>query len=1059
MIATTVVVALALVTLAPAALSAGRTTPAALDARLADSLAAGRIPAAEALAESLFASHRARFARRPLVAASFLDTLGRRFFATGRPEGLTAARGFFTRALTLRERALGPDHAELAGTLSTIASLLDYEGRWSEALPLEERALGIRIARVGERDPSVAGSRRRIGLFLFQLGRYGEAEPMLARSLALYDSLPGDHAARIVDGLNNMGEVSRAQDNYEAAAAYFERALAVARERLPANDPTAAAIGSNLAGLYKDLGHYDDAEPLLLRFLEEARRSSDPAPEFLATASLNLAEVYRLQDRPAEAEPLYAEALAMARRAHPTGSPDLIPFINQAAVAAHALGRLEIAEPLYRETIENAGRALGDGHPLLAQSLHDLGGLLIGRRSLREAADTLRRALAIRERVFGPAHPEAALTRVELARCLSLDPAGGNAAAAPVLDQAIAVLDAAPAYPEARLDAHALRALLRAQGGRLDAAIADMAEALAGVDTLRARRGGGDRVRGSFMARHLDLYHQMVAWRLASGDLTGAIETHERARARILLDQLAAGAVNLRAGIAAAVLAPLERDERDARQRLARVQRLLAATPVGGDLGERARLEAVDSLEAVRDSTAWDLLRAQETIKERSPLWRDVLNARGRPASLAEIQRELLERGELMLLYHAGSTGSYLIAIPAAPGRPWVQALALDSAAARELRTAPGPLTALKLERIVAGAPDAPILGSSASLSSLLALEGEEERTLASQRASGGAGLLERRLEALGRTLMPPAAWRRVRDATEVVLIPDGALQLLPFEALVMRARARDGRARFWLDDGPPVRYATSATSLLSLTRRPAQLATAEIGPRVLSVTNPAYAPAESAGTGSAGASGPGVRGWAPLPGTARETEAIRSAFAPETVLVREGRAATEAGVRAVLPGRSYLHFATHGFVTERQSDVLGGLVLAPTDRTTAGSDDDGLLQLYEIYELRLACQLAVLSACGTQRGTRVAGEGVFALSRGFLAAGARRVIASLWAVNDESTARLMGDFFSGVASATRAGRTPHHAVALRDARRRMRAEPRWEDPFYWAPFTLTGVR
>ena len=84
-------------------------------------------------------------------------------------------------------------------------------------------------------------------------------------------------------------------------------------------------------------------------------------------------------------------------------------------------------------------------------------------------------------------------------------------------------------------------------------------------------------------------------------------------------------------------------------------------------------------------------------------------------------------------------------------------------------------------------------------------------------------------------------------------------------------------------------------------------------------------------------------------------------------------------------------------------------------------------------------------------------GEGVFALSRGFLAAGARRVVASQWAVEDRSTAELMGRFFRGIADAERAGRHPDYAQALRDAKRGVRQQAKWAHPYYWAPFVLVG--
>ena len=84
-------------------------------------------------------------------------------------------------------------------------------------------------------------------------------------------------------------------------------------------------------------------------------------------------------------------------------------------------------------------------------------------------------------------------------------------------------------------------------------------------------------------------------------------------------------------------------------------------------------------------------------------------------------------------------------------------------------------------------------------------------------------------------------------------------------------------------------------------------------------------------------------------------------------------------------------------------------------------------------------------------------GEGVFALSRGFLAAGVRRVVASQWAVNDDSTAALMGAFFTELVASDTRGERVDYARILRDAKRAVRARPEWSDPYHWAPFVLTG--
>lgn len=995
-------------------------------------IAAGIVPSADA--------RRRATPRDPAAAAARLDTLGLRAFASGTPKGWEEAERLFRRALTLRERSLGAQHPGIAATLGNLATLADYQGRWAEALELARRALAIRQAQPGPASAAVAAGHRHVGTLLYQLGRYAEAEPELVRALAVYDSLGAPHAGSSVDALNALGEVVRAQGRYVEATEILARGLRAARAGLERGDPRRAAVLNNLAGLHKDLARFDLAEPLLLEFLAAVDSSAGGFDrETIATARLNLAEIYRLQGRAAEAEPLYAEGLATARASLPEGSPDLVPFVSQSAAVLDALGRHAAAETLYREAAAITARTVGDAHPLLAQSLHDLGGLLTVTGRHAEARATLERALAIRERALGRRHPEAAVTRAALATSLAADPAAGDARAAPLLAEALAVLERAAAYPEARLDAYALRAEMAWRAGHRDSAIADLGRALESVDALRPHRGGGDATRAGFLAGQLPRFDRMVEWRLASGDVAGAIETHERARARVLLDQLAAGRVALTTGIPADVLAPLAAREQAARERLAALQTRTHELRARTDLPHADRFTGLAALESARDSAVRALQSAGEAIRDRNPVWRDVLTEGGRPASLAALQRELVRRGELALVYHVGQTSSVLFVIPPA-GRPAAVPLVIDTAAARVLRVPPGPLTSATLDGILVGREDAPGFGPGAPVAALLAAPSDEERALPLHTAPGEAPLLERRLHALARILMPEPTWRRVRGAARVIVVPDGALHVLPFEALVVRSRA-GAPPRYWLDEGPPVRYGSSATALLAIDRRAAASRTRETA-AVLSVTDPAFGATDAFG-----------RSWPPLPASRQETEALRRAFGDAALTVLAGGEAREARVRATLAGKHTIHFATHGFVSASKSELLAGLALAPGP--AASGDDDGLLQLYEIYALSLDADLAVLSACGTQRGPRVAGEGVFALSRGFLTAGCRRVVASLWAVNDASTAELMGGFFTALA---RRG-APDHARALRDAKRRLRADPRWADPFHWAPFVLEGAR
>jgi CHAT domain-containing protein len=315
---------------------------------------------------------------------------------------------------------------------------------------------------------------------------------------------------------------------------------------------------------------------------------------------------------------------------------------------------------------------------------------------------------------------------------------------------------------------------------------------------------------------------------------------------------------------------------------------------------------------------------------------------------------------------------------------------------------------------------------------------------------AGSAGGLLSRLQALFRALVPRDLWPVIARAREVLLVPDGALHGLPFEALVV-ALSPDGRPTYWLDEGPVVSYAPSATTACNLARRREERGSPERS--ALVVANPLFAPAPDRRR---------LGSLPPLPGTAGEAARIRHALeaAGDDVVVLSDAGAGEAAVREALASRTrtYLHFATHGLVQQGGNELLAALALAVPGRPAPPADDDGLLQLFEIYELDARSELTVLSACDSHTGRRVTGEGVFALSRAFLAAGARRVVASLWPVDDASTAYLMGAFYERVAGAS-APADVAYARALRDARRDVRAKAEWSHPYYWAPFVATGAR
>jgi CHAT domain-containing protein len=177
------------------------------------------------------------------------------------------------------------------------------------------------------------------------------------------------------------------------------------------------------------------------------------------------------------------------------------------------------------------------------------------------------------------------------------------------------------------------------------------------------------------------------------------------------------------------------------------------------------------------------------------------------------------------------------------------------------------------------------------------------------------------------------------------------------------------------------------------------------------------------------------------LPFTRSEADAIVSLAAGAPVLeALDFEASRARATSGELADYRIVHFATHG-VLDAEHPERSGIALS-----------DGFLRAGEIDRLDLPADLVVLSACETALGREIRGEGLVGLPRAFLHAGARRVLVSLWPVEDRATAELMRRFYREMLEK---GRPP--AAALRAAQDSLRREPGWEAPYFWAGFVLQG--
>jgi CHAT domain-containing protein/tetratricopeptide (TPR) repeat protein len=865
-------------------------------------------------------------------------------------------------------------------------------------------------------------------------GDTDRAEALATKCLKLYrtQELPDD--LLVVEAYNVLGSCAAERGLYALAIERFREGIARCDKLGTAADLPHSSLLLNVALLHKSQGDLAEA----LRALEQAlviyRRLVQP--DALGFAAFDAARVslYTAQGRLAEAYALAPHILELCRKYEIEDGPLVVTARHCEGLYHLSRGEFSAAEQAWRQVrtlLEKAKDA-----PLLPRTLNYLGLSAELQGRLKEAEGLYAQAEALQrdnQRAFPVTHFITLWRQAGLAE----------------------------------------RAGRRSQARRL------LEEAVAVVERARLKTYGDAQQRANFFAQFEAGFEDLVDAYVRDGDVESAFAASARGRSRTLLDQLQLAGVDPRAALKGTRGAELRLQEAELRQRITALR-------------ARAQFIAVGSAQQaqVRKLLA-DLDEAQESY---AAVWREILNASPVYRSLSaedpsrdllpKLRRHVLGPRTLLLAYHIGRARSYLFLLGDRSFKPEAFPLTAPAGVADRLAAVETPPTetALKGARGIVlqrkrQQPEPPPSAGPADPTTAVPLTQFVARALVDQyrgqiadpdfRATRGFVLVSRSprrpvppqgLELLGNVLLPPAARRRIKEygAECLVVIPDGPLHKLPLEALLLETSPRP---RYVLDELPPLVYAPSAAVLALLADRPAPT-----GPlSLLTVSNPAYPQPKEVSTPTASQGGSrgllGLKGQLPLlPFTAKESENIRKFFDPDRVQQLEGPRATERAVAAAVAGKRMIHLAAHGFADDRLGNLFGALALTPPPPGRETPEDDGFLSLHEIYALPLKdCDLAVLSACVTNVGPQRPLEAGVTVASGFLAAGARRVVASHWSVDDESTAVLMAAFFKGVTAEARGGGLVRFARALQEARLKVRNTPRWSAPFYWAPFVLIG--
>jgi CHAT domain-containing protein len=852
------------------------------------------------------------------------------------------------------------------------------------------------------------------------LARYqtAAAQPLIERALALAERTrgPDDLHTAIVRG--DLGHVFHRDRQFTKALPLFERTAAIFEQALGPEHPTTLDVWTTLSAIYGALGQRPKAEMLAQRALDVAEKVLGPEHPKVALYLISLANRRDDAEDRQTAEDLIRRGLRIAEKT--LGEMDI-----QTGILLNNLARLLTGKEQFDEAATLLGRALvidqtlrPDDTPDIAITLQNLGVIARQRKDYAAAEDYYLRALALRRQTLGPDHPDIALNLNNLANIYRLR----------------------RDIPKA-LDTHfqALRILERTAGpysggtilslgniARTYAEIGDLAHAVefqrrvdAAIETQVALNLaiGSERQKLAFASSMADRTDRTISLDVDTGftrhDATELATLVVLQRKGRVLDAMTDAFASVRQRLASAADRELLDQLRTTTGELAR---LALSNP--GSASSVDRVTAIERLEAQKE-------KLESELSDRSAEFR----AQARPVTL-DVVRALIPDDAALIefaMYH--------------PFDPKAESNA----------------TAYGAPRYVAYVvlPHQPPRGFDLGAAAAIDDQVEQLRHALRDPTRQDVTALSRRLDAL---VMQPI--RAVAGNSRRLLIsPDGALNLVPFEAL------RDEQDRYAIERYA-ISYMSSGRDLLRLQVRRTS------GSAPVVVADPTFGAPDAAVSGAKGTPrGTGRRSvtsvddladayFARLEGTGQEAQRIKALFPEATVLARER--ATKSALTA-LDAPRVLHIATHGFFLRDSAHRIpnpllrSGLALAGanTGSRTIGNQtkDAGILTALEASTLNLwGTRLVTLSACDTGVGEVRNGEGVYGLRRAFLLAGAESLVMSLWPVRDSVTREMMTAYYTGLRQGLGRG------DALREAQLAMLARKARRHPFYWASFIQAGA-
>lgn len=931
--------------------------------------------------------------------------------------------------------------AETLEKLGDVSALLsDYQGaivHYNQALPLTANLKNERLE---------ASILTKLGGAYLEMANVKKASSQCSRALEISERVVFEEGTALA--LNCLGVASQISSDVSQAQEQFERALVIAQKiKVPS---VLALTQLNLGYLHSNLGNMELALSSYKAALEIWQATNEQQKR--ASTLTAMANVYTQQGEKQSASDLNDRALKIFRTiGHRNGEAATLNGIgylydtlgdrsqslkcftrafelyaaienhHYAAISSGYIGRVHFGLGDYQRALQSFNRKLSmsrvvQDRRMESYTLRDIGNIRVEQGQTKEALENYRQALALSQDV----KDRRGSALILLAMGKLAEKLGNKAEALRNYEQALSSMQA---VADRRGEVQTLLNLASAKRdlGRLDDARRDIERSLELIEKLRTKVFSPS-LRMTYLENvykhyefYVDLLMRMHDRDRSGGYATMALEVNEHARARTLLENLIAARTDIRQGVDPQLLEEERQIQQQLNEKAEQQTRLLSS---------RTQPEREPSMRQEIESLLIQYKEIESRVRDQSPKYAALTQPR--PLDLPGIQ-QVLDDDTLLLEYALGNTRSYGWAVT----KHSIESFSLPPRA--------------EINR------SAKILYDRLSQNNPVAKPIDDYRTAAN---------------ALSKILLDPVT--HLLPGKRLVIVADGILQYIPFTAL-----PEPGAQDVPLVVNHEIVTLPSISTLAVLRN---ELRGREQAARTLAViADPVFAkddPRVRAGRIQARAplkkTIATLRGSDPelplvqvevdnkplvferLPFSLEEAETILDLARDRKIMRAVGFDANlKAALDPAIGEYRIIHFATHALLHNSHPE-LSGIVLSLVDQS--GRSQDGFLRLNEIYNLNLAADLVVLSACQTALGKETRGEGLIGLTRGFMYAGVPRVVATLWRINDRATAEFMRYFYEAMLN-----QNEPPGKALRTAQIKMWEANKTAIPHSWSAFTLQG--